>query len=145
MPLNTSVRLPRPPTDAKAGPTWNRQAFRTIEDAFNGQAQPSLPTVIPYATPTTIRPFVTGPIAIITMAGVLTVNLDGTNLLPGSTLRLVLIQDGTGGRVITWGTGISWGAIGAPAPTTTLNTTAIYDFYWSGTSFSGHYYGSAFT
>jgi hypothetical protein len=140
---NTTVRL-TPPKETYS-PDVHRQAYRTIEDAFNANPQPSLPTVVPYAATVNIRPVVVGPQAIITLTGAITVNLDSTGLLPGSPFRLTLIQDGVGGRVTTWGTGpIRWGTGGAPALTTTLSTLTIVDFHYDSVGFDGKLYGTGY-
>lgn len=52
-------------------------------------------------------------------------------------LTLRMIQDGTGGRSVTWPATVKWGTAGEP----TWNTTASYEnyafFYWNGTNYIG--------
>lgn len=51
---------------------------------------------------------------------------------------VILKQDGTGGRTVTWWSGIKWINATAPVLTTTLSRTDIFAFYYDGTD----YYGS---
>jgi plastocyanin len=42
-----------------------------------------------------------------------------TGITPGRSIRIVLIQDGTGSRTVTWFSGIKWAGAAAPTLTTT--------------------------
>jgi hypothetical protein len=44
---------------------------------------------------------------------------------PGTSYVLILIQDGTGGRTITWPSGIRWGGGSAPTLVTTANRVTV--------------------
>lgn len=51
-----------------------------------------------------------------------------SNARVGTTYVLVLQQDGTGGRTITWPAGIRWPGGTAPTPNTTANRVSIFTF-----------------
>lgn len=59
--------------------------------------------------------------------GTLTGNVTFTvsNMRPGTTYVLTLIQDGTGGRTITWPSGIRWPGGTTPTFTTTANRVSV--------------------
>ena len=63
---------------------------------------------------------------VVTLGGNRTVNLSG--YIDGQTLRLVLCQDGTGSRTITWGTEVLWSGGSAPTLTTTANKCDVVSF-----------------
>lgn len=48
-----------------------------------------------------------------------------SNMRPGTTYVLILIQDGTGGRTITWPSGIRWPGGTAPTFNTTANRVSV--------------------
>jgi hypothetical protein len=56
----------------------------------------------------------------------------------GQQFTLVLVQDGTGSRTVTWFSGIKWAGGSAPTLTTTANKADIFTFKQTGT---GAYYG----
>jgi len=57
---------------------------------------------------------------------------------PGScSLTLVVIQDGTGGRTITWPAGIKWVGGNAPTLTTDANAIDIITFFYDGSTYYG--------
>ena len=55
-----------------------------------------------------------------------------TNPLAGSTYRLVVAQDGTGGRIVVWPGTVTW--FGGPAPilSPTPNAIDVCSFTWTG-------------
>ena len=71
------------------------------------------------------------------------VNLGGnivfafTNPPMPTTLILVLIQDGTGSRTVTWPSGIKWADKTSPVLSTAANSIDIVSFYYDGTSYYG--------
>ncbi len=103
----------------------------------------------------TSRSIVFSPCAIPTSAGTITLNWDNSNkhhiTLSGATtfvfqnpsgaanLVLMMTQDGTGGRVVTWPGTVDWGSRGEPTWNTTLNKINIATFYYPGTG--NAYYG----
>ena len=52
-------------------------------------------------------------------------------------LLLVLIQDGTGSRTVTWPATVKWPAGIAPTLTTDANGIDIVTFFWNGTNYHG--------
>ncbi|MCA9313474.1 hypothetical protein KDA08_04130, partial [Candidatus Saccharibacteria bacterium] len=59
---------------------------------------------------------------------------------PGAcNLLLKLVQDGTGGRLVTWPAGIKWISGTAPTLTTTASGEDIISIYFDGTSYYGTY------
>jgi hypothetical protein len=75
---------------------------------------------------------ITTPVARITLTGPATINFTGGS--DGQKLTLELLQDGTGGRVVTLGTGIGYGAdILSYSGNTTLNKRDILGFQYNST------------
>lgn len=73
---------------------------------------------------------ITTPVARITLTGPCTINFTGGS--DGQKLTLELLQDGTGGRVVTLGTGIGYGAdILSYSGNTTLNKRDILGFQYN--------------
>ena len=66
----------------------------------------------------------------VVLAGATTVNLSAG--YDGQKLLLTLVQDATGNRIVTWGTGIEWG-VDVPAPTLTVvpNMTDYLGIFYS--------------
>lgn len=60
------------------------------------------------------------------------------NAQVGQTFVIVLVQDATGSRTVTWFAGIKWAGGTAPTPTTTPNKTDIFTFICYS---AGNYYG----
>jgi len=61
-----------------------------------------------------------------------------TNPTNPCNVLLMLIQDGTGSRIITnWDADILWAGGTAPTLTTTANAVDIVSFYWNGTKYYG--------
>jgi hypothetical protein len=61
-----------------------------------------------------------------------------SNAQVGQTFLVVLVQDATGSRTVTWWSGIKWAGGTAPTPTTTPNKTDIFTFICYS---AGNYYG----
>jgi len=59
-------------------------------------------------------------------------------LAVGSIYVLVLKQDGTGGRTISWPASVKWGDAGAPT-LSGANKTDLINLYWDGTNYLGSY------
>ncbi len=64
----------------------------------------------------------------ITLTGAITLNRP-TNLIDGDELTLVMVQDGTGGRAITWGSGFPDKNL---APNLTANSVTVFRFVVAG-------------
>lgn len=60
--------------------------------------------------------------ATVTMTGNATLATP-TNPIAGQTYSLLIVQDGTGSRTMTWPASFNWGTTGAPVLTTTANKT----------------------
>lgn len=59
---------------------------------------------------------------------------------PGpASLILKLVQDGTGGRTVTWPSAVHWPSGTAPTLTTTAGQIDIVSFYYDGTNYYGNY------
>lgn len=73
-----------------------------------------------------------------------TVTLGGNRTLAvsggvtGQQFTIVLVQDGSGSRTVTWFSGIKWAGGSAPTLTTTINKADIFTFKQTG---AGAYYG----
>lgn len=72
----------------------------------------------------------------VTLGGNRTMNAP-TNLKAGGTYILRVIQDGTGGRTITWNAVFKWPGGTAPTLTTTANAIDIITFVSDGTNMNG--------
>jgi hypothetical protein len=59
-----------------------------------------------------------------------------SNPQSGATYQIVITQDGTGGRTITWPT-IHWEGDVAPTLTGTLNTVDVTTFTYDGAKYLG--------
>jgi hypothetical protein len=55
-----------------------------------------------------------------------------TNPIAGSTYRLVVAQDGTGGRIVVWPGTVTWFGGVAPVLSTTPNAIDVCSFTWNG-------------
>ena len=60
------------------------------------------------------------------------------NVVVGMSFSIILKQDGTGSRTVTWFSGISWPGGTVPTLTTTINKSDIFTFICTG---SGAYLG----
>jgi hypothetical protein len=90
-------------------------------------------TTITYASTININlTTITTPVARITLTGPTTINFTGGS--DGQKLTLELLQDNIGGRVVTLGTGIGYGAdIPSYSGNTTPNKTDILGFQYNST------------
>lgn len=84
---------------------------------------------IPYAATITPDPYASGARKIVRLTGNITIaNPPVVNRQIGTPLSFLFIQDGTGGRTVTWGSDfqVTW------TPTTTANKRNAVDFVWDG-------------
>lgn len=71
-----------------------------------------------------------GNVHIFILKGSVTLVFTGAVSGKACSLSLVLVQDATGGRAITWPSSVKWLPAGvAPTFTTTLNTTSIVELF----------------
>lgn len=141
MPIQPPLTLPVPPKqyDQRAAIEVNRlteQALlRTSQTEDNlltyNLGQQTLERAIPWAAATFWQPGTQGLSARVIIAGATTFTFDPGGLTQGARVRLVIVQDHTGGRVTTWPSNVTWGTAGAPALTTTADTTTVVDFDWN--------------
>lgn len=87
---------------------------------------------VTWATPVAID-FTPGDTAKITLGGNTTIIFSGT--LTGKYYTIMLTQDGTGSRTVTWPGGVKWPGSVTPTLTTTAGRTDIVTFYYDGTSY----------
>ena len=74
----------------------------------------------------------------LTLTGNCTISFSSLASYPYPTrFQLKLIQDSTGGRTVTWSSGIKWAGKTVPTLTTDANAEDIITFYFDGTSFYG--------
>lgn len=60
-----------------------------------------------------------------------------TNLRAGATYLLIINQDGTGSRTITWNAVFKWASATAPVLSTAINSKDLISFYSDGTNLYG--------
>lgn len=72
----------------------------------------------------------------VTLGGARTLAVTGAQV--GQAFFLILKQDGTGGRTVTWFSGIDWGTAGVPTLSTGINKRDMFSFFCSS---SGEYQG----
>jgi hypothetical protein len=60
-----------------------------------------------------------------------------TSPADGQKITLEVVQDATGGRTVTWGTGIQFGAAGAPTLSTAAGKRDVLGFLYSAAAGSG--------
>ncbi|HMV47620.1 MAG TPA: hypothetical protein PKD31_07700 [Blastocatellia bacterium] len=58
-----------------------------------------------------------------------------SNGVQGRTYTLIVIQDGTGGRTVTWPASVKWPGASAPALTSGANKRDIFVFVFDGTNY----------
>lgn len=75
----------------------------------------------------------TSPIHTVTLGGNRT--LATSNLVAGQSFVVVLKQDGTGSRTVTWWGNIIWPGATPPVLTTTANRYDIFTFLYDGTNY----------
>lgn len=76
-----------------------------------------------------------------TMTGNGTLTLTGG--VAGGVYTVEVLQDGTGGRTVTW-SGATWDGGSAPTLTTTANRKSILTFYYDGSNYCGVLFGRDF-
>lgn len=76
-----------------------------------------------------------GNVQSVTLAGNRTFTF--ANPVDGGRYSILLRQDATGSRTITWPGTVLWSGGTAPTLTTTANKTDIVTFIWNGTSYFG--------
>lgn len=58
----------------------------------------------------------------------------------GAEYKLVLVQDGTGGRTVTWPASVKWPSGTAPTLSSPANSTDVISFVYDGTNYLGSFY-----
>jgi len=53
----------------------------------------------------------------------------------GSLVTIIIVQDGTGSRTVTWPSNVKWSGGTAPTLTTTANKRDIFQFVWDGSNY----------
>lgn len=80
-----------------------------------------------------------GTVASLTLTGNATINAP-TNMRPGATYVLRIIQDGSGNRTVTWNGAYKWPAAVAPVLSTSGNSVDLFTFFSpDGTTLIGSY------
>ena len=74
-------------------------------------------------------------VATLPLTGVCSLTISG--LSAGGTYNLIVKQDATGSRVVTWVTTVKWSAGAAPTLSTAANSTDIVSFIYDGTTLFG--------
>jgi hypothetical protein len=64
--------------------------------------------------------------------------------LQSGTITLVLTQDATGGRTITWPASVKWPEAMPQQPALGPNTVSIFNLLWTGTGWVGMLGGRSF-
>lgn len=64
-----------------------------------------------------------------------------SNVATNQSFIVILKQDGTGSRTVTWWSGIKWVDATVPTLTTTINRYDIFVFIYDGTNYYGSIYG----
>jgi hypothetical protein len=148
--MPNNIRLPSPPKDFTA--QWGGQLVRALEQNLMATADANVNTVLaadtigrvtsqvslPFAGTFTYTPATMGLNVKIIMSGAQTITLDGTGLPVGARVAILFVQDGTGGRVLTWGgANLKWTAATAPTFNTTANRQNFVEFLFDGFFFNG--------
>jgi hypothetical protein len=60
-----------------------------------------------------------------------------SNPIAGRTYTLQVVQDGTGGRLVTWPGSVKWPSAAAPTLSTGMNAIDICTFFYNGTNYLG--------
>ena len=71
-----------------------------------------------------------------TLTGATTLSFDVLASLVADRTTLILSQDGQGGRLLTWGSGIKWSNGFQPDGTLTAGAADLYEFVWDGTYYT---------
>jgi hypothetical protein len=77
----------------------------------------------------------------VTLGGNRTINF--TNYIAGQILRLIVCQDGTGSRTVTWDSAVIWPSHTAPTLTTTANECDLATFVATGATSTLKIFGAA--
>jgi hypothetical protein len=83
-----------------------------------------------------------GTVQNLTLTGNATITMP--TAVAGKSFIIILSQDGTGGRTVTWST-VSWPGATAPTVTSTASKKDIYSFFSNGTSWFGTTIGQNYT
>jgi hypothetical protein len=83
-----------------------------------------------------------GTVQIYTLTGNATVTMPAASA--GKSFIILLRQDGTGGRTVTWST-VNWAGATAPTITSTASKQDIFSFFSDGTSWYGCTLGQNYT
>jgi len=83
-----------------------------------------------------------GTVQNLTLTGNATITMP--TAVAGKSFIIILSQDGTGGRTVTWST-VSWPAATAPTITSTASKRDIFSFFSNGTSWFGATIGQNYT
>jgi hypothetical protein len=79
-----------------------------------------------------------------TMTGNITLNLPTPSAAMSGTISLVLTQDATGGRTLTWPASVKWPDGIAQQPASAANSVSMIHFIWTGTLWLGMLGGKSF-
>lgn len=82
------------------------------------------------------------PSARVTLGGNRT--LDFTNAVPGNWYTLIIVQDGTGSRDVTWDSETKWPGGTEPTLTTDADAIDVFEFFYDGSSYLGQTFGLDF-
>jgi hypothetical protein len=83
-----------------------------------------------------------GTVQVLTLTATTTITMP--TAAAGKSFVIILVQDSTGGRVVTWST-VSWPAATAPTLTTTAGKKDIFSFFSDGASWYGTTIGQNYT
>lgn len=86
----------------------------------------------------------TGKLFSVTLGGNRTLAVSNAPSGGDKAFIVIVKQDGTGNRTVTWWSGIKWKDTSAPTLTTTANRTDIFAFYYDGTDYYGSIVGQNF-
>jgi hypothetical protein len=70
-----------------------------------------------------------------TLTGNVTLTMTAPSGIPGAAVTLMLIQDGTGGRTVSWPSNVKWAGGAAPTLTAAAGSIDIFRFYTDATNF----------
>lgn len=68
-----------------------------------------------------------------------TLNITAPSVGGAGNFMLKLIQDGTGGRTVTWPASVRWSGGTAPTLSTGAGAIDLIGFYWDGTNYYGFF------
>lgn len=134
------------PTARLGSGTATASTFLRGDGAWATPAASGVQAVGNSGTALTLNPTVTGPVKTITLTADCTVTLTGATAGVETTLKLVLTQDATGSRHITWPASVRWPASTAPSLSTAagavdLLTLSSFD---GGSTWYGNVLGQAY-